>query len=99
MSTKYLDQTGMNYLVNQLKLMININGTNHRVTGFTKMTASGISGVYLHYHDDNNVDAGIFLPDGVGFNTGSQAITAQFANYYTKTEIDAMLVDGDSEAY
>ena len=53
----------------------------------------------MYYNDPNNIDAGIFLPDGVGFNTGSQAITAQFANYYTKSEIDAMLVDADSEAY
>lgn len=45
-----------------------------KLLGFTKHTYSGISGVLLYESVDSE---GVFIPDGAGFNTGSQAIISQ----------------------
>ena len=54
---------------------IHIDSDTYSIVGFNKTTVDGISGVAITY--DNGTDSSIFLPDGVGFNTGSQAIISQ----------------------
>lgn len=45
-------------------------------------------------------DTGVRGPQGVaGVSYGGDGSSVDMSNYYTKSEIDAMLVDGDGEAY
>ena len=57
-----------------------VNDTNDvpmDIVGIEQDTISGISGVTVHCDDGSLDGKDIFLPDGVGFNTGSQAIINQ----------------------
>lgn len=57
-----------------------VNDTNDvpmDIVSIDQDTISGISGVTVHCDDGSLDGKDIFLPDGVGFNTGSQAIINQ----------------------
>ena len=53
------------------------NDTPMDIVGIEQDTISGISGVTVHCDDGSLDGKDIFFPDGVGFNTGSQAIINQ----------------------
>ena len=54
---------------------IHIDSDTYSIVGFNKTTIDGISGIAIIY--DHETNSSIFLPDGIGFNTGSQAIISQ----------------------
>lgn len=55
---------------------IDENSDKHTILEYGKTTVDGISGVNLTYETSGS-DASVFLPDGDGFYTGSQAIIEQ----------------------
>ena len=58
---------------------IKINNTNYLINGYQKTTVSGISGISISY--GTGLDE-IFLPDGIGFNTGVNNILSTVSQTY-----------------
>ena len=60
-----------------IQLTINDGTADRKVTNAYMTTVQGISGVMIDYVDGTTEGASLFIPDGGGFNAGSQAIINQ----------------------
>lgn len=82
---------------NDIRLKFYDGTEDRKVLGLWKTTISGISGVMIVY-DDGSLDGNAeFLPDGDGFNTGSQAIISQIPTSTSQLTNDSGYITGYTE--